>query len=235
MVEIGVYRSSIPNAQNFDFLKSLSLNVVLLLTTEVPERCVRRFFQDEGIQVIHLGLKKQPHVWTEAGVGWKNMSEDLFKEALEIVLNSSFHPICIMCSSGKHKTGTLVGCLRRMQNWCLSSILDEYMSYAGKLHRFVNEQFIELFDVDLVNLPPNIPSWFRTQKEMLDSERDEYDLLVNQGDPRIIETNMKDFKITTEDPRPAYKVYYHCGAAPLISTKSTFTEASLCNADSDDD
>lgn len=33
--------------------------------------------------------------------------------------------------------------------------------------RYVNEVFIELFDVDLVTLPPNLPSWFVDQQQMM--------------------------------------------------------------------
>lgn len=33
--------------------------------------------------------------------------------------------------------------------------------------RFGDEQFIELFDVDLVTLPSNLPSWFIEQRNML--------------------------------------------------------------------
>lgn len=33
--------------------------------------------------------------------------------------------------------------------------------------RFGDEQFIELFDVDLVTLPKNLPSWFIEQRQMM--------------------------------------------------------------------
>ena len=39
--------------------------------------------------------------------------------------------------------------------------------------RFGDEQFIELFDVDLVTLPKNLPQWFIEQREMMLQEEEE--------------------------------------------------------------
>ena len=67
----------------------------------------------------------------------------------------------VMCNLGRHRTGTIVGCLRKLQRWNLTSIFEEYRRYAGPKVRVLNEQFIELFDTDLVRLPPpiNRPKW----------------------------------------------------------------------------
>ncbi len=50
--------------------------------------------------------------------------------------------------------GTVIGCLRKVQQWNLASIFSEYRRYAGSKMRSMNEQFIELFDTDLVRIPP---------------------------------------------------------------------------------
>lgn len=47
-------------------------------------------------------------------------------------------------SGGIFETGTLLGCLRKIQGWNLSSILFEYRSFAGSLARSANERFIEV-------------------------------------------------------------------------------------------
>ena len=49
-----------------------------------------------------------------------------------------------------YRTGTVIGCLRKLQHWNLSAILEEYRRYAGPKVRVMNEQFIELFDEELV-------------------------------------------------------------------------------------
>jgi len=100
---------------------------------------------------------------------------------MELVLDVGTHPVMIMCTSGIHETGTFVGCLRRLQGWSFSSILAEYHSYASSRARHMNEQFIELFDLDLVTLPANLPEWFIDQQRMFREEEDKHykDLQVN--------------------------------------------------------
>lgn len=55
-------------------------------------------------------------------------------------------------------SGTVLGCLRKVQRWNLASIFEEYRRYAGD-KRLLNEQFIELFDTDLVRIPVHGPRW----------------------------------------------------------------------------
>jgi len=50
--------------------------------------------------------------------------------------------------------------------------------YASPKERYVNEQFIELFDTDLVNLPPGLPSWFTLQQRMLSDDIEEVLTLI---------------------------------------------------------
>jgi len=59
-----------------------------------------------------------------------------------------------------------MGCLRRLQHWNFSSIIVEYRAYAGNKARYVNEQFIELFDIDWITLPESLPTWWIEQEEM---------------------------------------------------------------------
>jgi len=167
IVESGIYRSNTLYPINFPFLKLLELKTVIQLSPEVPIKPVVNFFQQNSIHHIHLGLKS----WTP-DASWKPVTEELIKEALHFVLDANYHPILVLCSSGIHQTGTLVGCLRRLQNWSLTSILVEYKSYScHRSTRFGDEQFIELLDVDLVTLPPNLPIWFIEQRKMMEEEQ----------------------------------------------------------------
>ncbi len=93
------------------------------------------------------------HTINVSCTSWKHCSEKLVKETLELLLDRRSHPILVMCSSGIHLTGTVIGCLRRLQCWALSSILDEYDSFAHARSRYADRQFIELFDTDLICLP----------------------------------------------------------------------------------
>ncbi|XP_020977559.1 uncharacterized protein LOC107635141 isoform X2 [Arachis ipaensis] len=57
------------------------------------------------------------------------------------------HPVLIHCKRGKHRTGCLVGCLRKLQNWCLSSVFEEYQRFAGAKSRNGDLTFIDRFDI----------------------------------------------------------------------------------------
>ncbi|KAF9932280.1 hypothetical protein FBU30_008575 [Linnemannia zychae] len=111
---------------------------------------------------------------------WKPLSEELIKEGLEMVLDVKNYPIMVMDTSGIHEIGTFMGCLRRLQHWNLSSIIVEYRAYAGNKARYVNEQFIELFDIDWITLPANLPNWWIEQEAMWREEEEERELHLQQ-------------------------------------------------------
>ncbi|RXH70298.1 hypothetical protein DVH24_007554 [Malus domestica] len=72
---------------------------------------------------------------------------ETISEALKVLVEIENHPVLIHCKCGKHRTGCLVGCLRKFQNWCLSSALEEYQRFAGEKSRGTDLRFIETFDV----------------------------------------------------------------------------------------
>lgn len=47
----------------------------------------------------------------------------------------------------QHRTGCLVGCFRKLQNWCLSSVFEEYHRFAATKARPSDLSFISKFDV----------------------------------------------------------------------------------------
>ena len=87
----------------------------------------------------------------------------VIQDALSQVLDVRNHPILIHCNKGKHRTGALVGCLRKLQGWSLTSIFDEYNRFAGTKGRVMDQQFIELFDPNVKYDPRHVPDWFRAE------------------------------------------------------------------------
>lgn len=138
MVEPGVYRSGFPIRRNFTFLARLGLRTILTLVLEEypPANC--DFNQVQGIQLLQFGMEgnKEP---------FRAMPEGMVRGCLVTLLDPRNRPLLIHCNEGKHRTGCLVGCLRKMRGWSLSSILDEYLLYAGPKARMVDQRFIELF------------------------------------------------------------------------------------------
>lgn len=146
MVETGVYRSSFPRPEHFPFLKVLNLQSILLLLPEpYPEENIA-FIKENGINLFQVGMagNKEPFVKMDVG--------DI-RRALEIILNPANRPLLIHCNQGKHRTGTVLGCLRRTQNWSLAMIFEEYRRYAFPKVRALDQLIIELFvpDPSMVN------------------------------------------------------------------------------------
>lgn len=135
-----IYRSSFPRPENFEFLRDrLKLKSILVLIPEEYPAENMKFMEETGIKLFQVGMSgnKEPFV---------NIPSDLLTKALEVVLNPENHPILIHCNRGKHRTGCLVGCIRKLQNWSLTMIFDEYRRFAFPKVRALDQQFIELYD-----------------------------------------------------------------------------------------
>ena len=104
--------------------------------------------QDQKAELVHLGWAEGEGTSRRSNL--TSMSEETVLKALDIILDRKNYPIVVMCGQGTHRTGLVIGCLRKLQRWNLTSISEEYRRYAGAKVRLLNEQFIELFDTDLV-------------------------------------------------------------------------------------
>ncbi|XP_068321562.1 inositol diphosphatase DSP1-like [Pyrus communis] len=140
MVDNGVFRSGFPHSPNFSFLKSLGLRSVIYLCPEPYPEENKEFLRANGIRLFQFGIdgSHEPYV---------KIPEHTIREALRVVLDVRNHPLLIHCKRGKHRTGCLVGCLRRLQRWCLTSIFDEYQRFAAAKARVSDQRFIEAFDI----------------------------------------------------------------------------------------
>ncbi|RPB28483.1 hypothetical protein L211DRAFT_388802 [Terfezia boudieri ATCC MYA-4762] len=135
----GVYRSSFPKEETFEFVRHLKLKSILTLFPEdYPEKNLK-FMKEVGIQHFQIGMpgNKEPFV---------NIPKEGVARALKVVLDRRNHPVLIHCNKGKHRTGCVVGCLRKIQQWGLTLIFDEYRRHSHPKSRALDQQFIELFD-----------------------------------------------------------------------------------------
>jgi len=153
LVSKGIYRSAFPKKKNFPFLKKLKLKSVLTLILEdYPEQNLK-FLSENGIQLLQHGVpgNKEPFV---------DIPEDKIRDALKDLINVQNHPVLIHCNKGKHRTGCLVGCLRKFQKWSNTSIFDEYRTFSNPKSRAMDLQFIELFDPRKIEVDKkNLPDW----------------------------------------------------------------------------
>lgn len=92
-VEDDVFRGAGLQPVNFSFIDTLGLRTLVYLSPDTPHRSVSDFLQQRGIRLLNLGSK----MW-HASAGWKPLSDELIKEALERVLDASSHPIMVSCA-----------------------------------------------------------------------------------------------------------------------------------------
>uniref|UniRef100_A0A2P2K1U8 diphosphoinositol-polyphosphate diphosphatase n=1 Tax=Rhizophora mucronata TaxID=61149 RepID=A0A2P2K1U8_RHIMU len=158
MVDNGVFRSGFPDSANFSFLQTLGLRSIICLCPESYPEANMEFLKANGIKLFQFGIEgyKEPFV---------NIPDDTIREALKVVLDARNHPVLVHCKRGKHRTGCLVGCLRKLQRWYLSSIFDEYQRFAAAKARVSDQRFIELFDVSSLK---HIPMSFSSSKRRTD-------------------------------------------------------------------
>ncbi|GER43064.1 tyrosine-protein phosphatase [Striga asiatica] len=148
MVDYGVFRSGFPDSDNFPFLQTLNLRSIIYLCPEPYPDANVEFLESNGIRLFQFGIEgyKEPFV---------NIPEDKIREALKITIDAKNRPLLIHCKRGKHRTGCLVGCLRKLQSWCLTSVFDEYQRFAAAKARIADQRFIELFDVSFFKSSPD--------------------------------------------------------------------------------
>ncbi|XVF71832.1 hypothetical protein PTKIN_Ptkin12aG0071200 [Pterospermum kingtungense] len=133
MVDNGIFRSGFPDSANFSFLQTLKLRSIIYLCPEPYPEANTEFSKSNGIRLFQFGIEsyKEPFV---------NIPDDTIREALKVVLDVRNHPVLIHCNRGKHRTGCLVGCLRKLQRWCLSSVFDEYQRFAAAKARICDQR-----------------------------------------------------------------------------------------------
>ncbi|XP_052736392.1 tyrosine-protein phosphatase DSP1 isoform X2 [Vigna angularis] len=141
MVDNGIFRSGFPEPANFSFLQTLGLRSIIYLCPEPYPEANMEFLKSNGIKLYHFGIEghKEPFV---------NIPEDTIREALKVVLDVRNHPVIIHCKRGKHRTGCLVGCYRKLQKWCLSSVFDEYQRFAAAKARVSDQSELHVLPLN---------------------------------------------------------------------------------------
>ncbi|KAI3746126.1 hypothetical protein L6452_08548 [Arctium lappa] len=137
-VEDRIYRSGFPQPRDFPYLDTLQLRSVIYLCTEPYPTENLEFLNSRNIRLFQFGID---------GTKDAKISKSTITDALKVLIDFRNHPVLIHCKRGKHRTGCLVGCLRKLQNWCLSSVLEEYKVYAGEKSRDMDLKFLETYDV----------------------------------------------------------------------------------------
>ncbi|KAK5697025.1 tyrosine-protein phosphatase siw14 [Elasticomyces elasticus] len=138
-----VFRSAYPQDRNLDFLKLLGVRSLLCLVETEPSEAYSRWIQGQHITRLRVDIAANKEGKT--GTTWDSLCE-----ALLIVMDSANYPLYIHCNQGKHRTGCLIACLRKIQHWDIDDIIAEYQTYAWPKARPGDIALIRSFDPEAV-------------------------------------------------------------------------------------
>ncbi|KAL3481604.1 tyrosine phosphatase family-domain-containing protein [Aspergillus californicus] len=135
----GVYRCSFPQPLNLPALEVLGLKTIITLVEEPYTQSHMLFLKEHAITHHRIAFiaNKDATVRTP---------ESVLHKILEIILDKTNHPVLIHCNKGKHRTGCVIGCFRKLQGWDICDVLNEYVRYSYPKQRPLDEAFIEAFD-----------------------------------------------------------------------------------------
>ncbi len=138
----GVHRSSRLEPCHLAFLQARDIRTVMMLTPEPPPAEMTSLYTANDIVFQQHGLMSTKYYIPDGVYGTVG--------PLVQALLTADHPTLIHCNSGKHRTGIVVGCLRKVMGWPLPDIIEEYRQYAGTKARLQDIQLIGEFPAESI-------------------------------------------------------------------------------------
>ncbi|KAK5073547.1 tyrosine-protein phosphatase siw14 [Lithohypha guttulata] len=135
----GIYRSSYPQFVHFEKLEDLELKTIITFVPAPLELDYSNFISTSGIihHQIPILANKKADVFTSA---------DIVHQVLELMLDPNNYPMLIHCNKGKHRTGCMTACFRKVCGWTDEAALEEYVKYSTPKDREFDKAFIKRFD-----------------------------------------------------------------------------------------
>lgn len=140
---------------SYQFIKSLNLRSIIALSASCVDDSMLKFLEENNIRVNYI-----ENSVNDSLRGLFPIAEEMVTESLKLISDKQNYPLMVICKTGKSLVGVVMACLRKMQYWALISIFEEYRRFAGgsRLQQ-QHEQFIELFDTDLVPVNESAPEF----------------------------------------------------------------------------
>lgn len=139
IVAPGLYRSSYPSFPHFETLADLELKTIVTFVPEPLPLAYANFITSNGIahHHVHVLANKDESICTD---------DETVHKILDLMLDPENYPMLIHCNKGKHRTGCMVACFRRVTGWSVEAAIEEYVRYASPKERELDKKFIERFD-----------------------------------------------------------------------------------------
>lgn len=141
--EGAIYRSAFPQDRNLEFLEGLEIRTILCLVKTDPSEKYARWTEDSGINRMRVDIA--PNKEGKVSTTWDSLCE-----ALLIVMDCANYPLFVHCNQGRHRTGCVIACLRKVQRWPIEDVLAEYRAYANPKIRDGDIDLIKAFDPECV-------------------------------------------------------------------------------------
>ncbi|KAI1765249.1 protein-tyrosine phosphatase [Hypoxylon sp. FL1150] len=132
----GLFRSAYPEAADYPFMQTLNLKtIVTLVGKELPQE-YQEFIQANGIahDVFDMVGTKKAVIPTET-----------MQSILSIVNDRKNYPLLIHCNHGRHRTGCVIGALRKIHEWDTTSVIQEYSKFAEPKAREADVKYLTDF------------------------------------------------------------------------------------------
>jgi tyrosine-protein phosphatase SIW14 len=130
-----VFRSAFPQDRNLDFLEALGVKTLLCFVDTDPSDGYSEFARSNGVSRVRIDISPNKE-------GKVKTTVESICEALLVVLDAANYPLYIHCNQGRHRTGCVIACLRKVQNWPIEAIIAEYEAYANPKTREGDVEFI---------------------------------------------------------------------------------------------
>ncbi|KAJ4306783.1 tyrosine-protein phosphatase siw14 [Collariella sp. IMI 366227] len=134
----GVYRSSFPQSDDYAFIKELKLKTIVTLVQKDFPQGYEAFLKKNGIRHVVFDMK---------GTKKEDIPLTTMKSILRVVLDRRNHPMLVHCNHGKHRTGCVIGVIRKMSGWNLDNTIGEYKAYANPKARDCDINYLTGFEV----------------------------------------------------------------------------------------
>jgi len=174
VVETSIYRATVITNAHIPFLKLRGCNTVVNLASQSYHGSLVNAIEAAGMGLYQPCISSS-NLSAASSDYRSQISDEIVKDALEFILEPSFQPLVLTGSrtSNGIELAVLVGCMRRVENWALTAILNEYRLYApATTYNDVSRQFIERFDVSLVHIPDDPPEWLGFQQSLFQAEQE---------------------------------------------------------------
>ncbi|KAI1106434.1 tyrosine phosphatase family-domain-containing protein [Jackrogersella minutella] len=153
----GLYRSGYPQVPDYSFMRTLNLKtIVTLVGKELPD----------GYQQFIDGNRIKHEIFDMAGTKKADIPTKTMQSILKVVGNRKNYPLLIHCNQGKHRTGCVVGVLRKASEWDTTSIIREYTKFAEPKVRETDVKYITNFRLSdlksVMTKPSSVPFVQRT-------------------------------------------------------------------------